>query len=263
RLARVHGVLREHRQRRRGGTSRRGRVEAVEADGTFFAHRYGQVVAVPGCQAHRISGTQENTTDSSHPRHPTDPTTACHDGGMDAVTSAPEPVNEPVRTYAPGSAERASLQARIAELEGTTHELTMTIGGQQRMAGGDRIDVVQPHDHRHVLGVTAQATNADVAEAMRAAQHAAQDWQELPFDERAAVLLRAADLLSGPWRDTLNAATILGQSKSVQQAEIDSACELIDFWRFNVGFASRLLAEQPHSSRGIWNRFDHRPLAGF
>ena len=134
-----------------------------------------------------------------------------------------------------------SLQARIAELENTTHELTMTIGGRQRMGGGDRLNVVQPHDHRHVLGTTAQASSADVAEAMRAAQHAAPGWQELPFDERAAVLLRAADLLAGPWRDTLNAATILGQSKSVQQAEIDAACELIDFLRFNVHFGRRIL----------------------
>jgi 1-pyrroline-5-carboxylate dehydrogenase len=114
-----------------------------------------------------------------------------------------------------------------------------------------------------VLGVTAQATERDEADAVSAARQAAPAWRELPFDERAAILLRAADLLAGPWRDTLNAATMLGQSKTVQQAEIDSACELIDFWRFNVGFASRLLAEQPYSSRGIWNRFDHRPLDGF
>jgi 1-pyrroline-5-carboxylate dehydrogenase len=182
---------------------------------------------------------------------------------MDAVSSVPEPVNEPVRTYAPGSAERESLQRRIAELEGERHELTMTIGGEQRMAGGDPIDVVQPHDHQHVLGVTGQATAKDVADAVAAAKQAAPAWRDLPFDERAAVLLRAADLLSGPWRDTLNAATILGQSKSVQQAEIDAACELIDFWRFNVSFGRRLLAEQPISSPGIWNRFDHRPLDGF
>ncbi len=182
---------------------------------------------------------------------------------MDAVTSVPEPVNEPVRTYAPGSAERESLQRRIAELEGERHELTMTIGGEQRMAGGDAIDVVQPHDHQHVLGVSAQATAKDVADAVASAKQAAPAWRDLPFDERAAVLLRAADLLSGPWRDTLNAATILGQSKSVQQAEIDSACELIDFWRFNVDYARRVLAEQPSSSPGFWNRFDHRPLDGF
>jgi 1-pyrroline-5-carboxylate dehydrogenase len=182
---------------------------------------------------------------------------------MDAVSSVPQPVNEPVRSYAPGSAERESLQHRIAELEGERAELTMTVGGERRMAGGERIDVVQPHDHAHVLGVTAQATERDVADAVSAARLAAPAWRELPFDERAAVLLRAADLLAGPWRDTLNAATMLGQSKTAQQAEIDSACELIDFWRFNVHFAARILAEQPFSSAGVWNRFDHRPLEGF
>jgi 1-pyrroline-5-carboxylate dehydrogenase len=182
---------------------------------------------------------------------------------MDAVSSVPEPVNERVRGHAPGSAERESLQRRIAELAGEAPELTMTVGGERRMAGGDRVDVVAPHDHRHVLGITAQATEADVADAVSAAKQAAPGWRELPFDERAAVLLRAADLLAGPWRDTLNAATMLGQSKTAQQAEIDSACELIDFWRFNVHFASRILAEQPYSSPGVWNRFDHRPLDGF
>ena len=182
---------------------------------------------------------------------------------MDAVSSVPVPVNEPVRSYAPGSAERESLLRRISALEGERHELTMTVGGERRMAGGDQVDVVQPHDHHHVLGVTGQATAKDVADAVTAAKQAAPAWRELPFDERAAVLLRAADLLSGPWRDTLNAATVLGQSKSVQQAEIDSACELIDFWRFNVDYARRILAEQPNSSPGFWNRFDHRPLDGF
>jgi 1-pyrroline-5-carboxylate dehydrogenase len=182
---------------------------------------------------------------------------------MDAISSVPEPVNEPVRSYAPGSAERESLQRRIAELEGERHELTMTIGGERRMAGGEPIDVVQPHDHAHVLGVSAQATTKDVADAVSAAKLAAPAWRDLPFDERAAVLLRAADLAAGPWRDTLNGATVLGQSKSAQQAEIDAACELIDFWRFNVSYARRVLAEQPNSSPGIWNRFDHRPLDGF
>ncbi|MBP2474556.1 1-pyrroline-5-carboxylate dehydrogenase [Crossiella equi] len=182
---------------------------------------------------------------------------------MDAITSVPAPVNEPVRGYAPGSPERASLQRRIAELEAEQLELTMTIGGEQRMAGGDRVNVVQPHDHQHVLGVTAQATREDVAAAVRAAKDAAPAWRDLPFDERAAVLLRAADLLAGPWRDTLNAATILGQSKSAQQAEIDAACEFIDFLRFNVQFGRQLIAEQPISAPGMWNRFDHRPLDGF
>ncbi|GLZ38464.1 L-glutamate gamma-semialdehyde dehydrogenase [Actinokineospora sp. NBRC 105648] len=182
---------------------------------------------------------------------------------MDAVSSVPDPTNEPIGSYAPGTPQRESLQRRIAELEAEVPELTLTIGGEQRLAGGDRLDVVQPHDHRHVLGVTAQATHQDVADAVAAAKKAAPAWRELPFDERAAVLLRAADLLAGPWRDTINAATVLGQSKSAQQAEIDSACELIDFWRYNVSFARRLIEEQPASSPGMWNRFDHRPLDGF
>ncbi|GGS25744.1 L-glutamate gamma-semialdehyde dehydrogenase [Actinokineospora fastidiosa] len=182
---------------------------------------------------------------------------------MDAVSSVPAPANEPVDPYLPGSARRESLSRRVTELAGERAELTMTIGGEQRMAGGDRVDVVQPHNHAHVLGVTAQSTHADVADAVAAAKKAAPAWRALPFDERAAILLRAADLLAGPWRDTLNAATMLGQSKTVQQAEIDSACELIDFWRFNVAFARRILEEQPQSSPGFWNRFDHRPLDGF
>ncbi|WP_106178228.1 L-glutamate gamma-semialdehyde dehydrogenase [Prauserella shujinwangii] len=182
---------------------------------------------------------------------------------MDAVTSVPVPVNEPVRTYAPGSAERESLQRRIAELEADKHELTQTIGGRRRLAGGEPFDVVQPHDHGHVLGVSAQATREDVGDAVAAAKSAAREWSELPFDERAAVFLRAADLMAGPYRDTLNAATMLGQSKSVQQAEIDSACELIDFLRFNVHYARRILAEQPNSVPGAWNRMEYRPLDGF
>ncbi|WP_188989089.1 L-glutamate gamma-semialdehyde dehydrogenase [Saccharopolyspora thermophila] len=182
---------------------------------------------------------------------------------MDAITSVPVPYNEPVKGYAPGSPERESLQKRIAELESERIELTQTIGGKQRMAGGDRFDVVQPHDHSHVLGTSAQATAQDVADAVQAAKDAAADWAATPFDERAAVLLRAADLLAGPWRDTLNAATILGQSKSVQQAEIDAACEFIDFLRFNVHYARQIMAEQPRSVPGEWNRMDYRPLDGF
>ncbi|MFB9239765.1 L-glutamate gamma-semialdehyde dehydrogenase [Plantactinospora siamensis] len=182
---------------------------------------------------------------------------------MDAVFSVPEPRNEPVHDYAPGSAERKRLQRRIEELSADRIDLPMTIAGETRMAGGDRIDVVQPHRHAHVLGITGHATHADAEAAVRAAKEAAPGWRALPFADRAAVFLRAADLLAGPWRDTLNAATMLGQSKTAIQAEIDSACELIDFLRFNVAFARRLLAEQPASSPGVWNRFDHRPLEGF
>jgi 1-pyrroline-5-carboxylate dehydrogenase len=182
---------------------------------------------------------------------------------MDAVTSTPTPRNEPARSYPPGSPERASLTRALADLADQRTELTMTIGGVQRMAGGEPFDVVTPHRHAHVLGTSAQASAADVADAVRAAMRAAPAWRELPFDERAAVLLRAADLAAGPWRDTLNAATMLGQSKSVQQAEIDAACELIDFWRFNVHYARRILAEQPNSAPGEWNRLEYRPLDGF
>ncbi|MBO4209401.1 L-glutamate gamma-semialdehyde dehydrogenase [Micromonospora echinofusca] len=182
---------------------------------------------------------------------------------MDAVFSVPEPRNEPVRNYEPGSADRERLQHRLTELAADRLDLSMTIAGEQRMAGGEAIDVVQPHRHAHVLGVTHNATNSDAQAAVTAAKQAAPMWRALPFEERAAIFLRAADLLAGPWRDTLNAATMLGQSKTVIQAEIDSACELIDFLRFNVHFARALLEEQPISSPGVWNRFDHRPLEGF
>jgi 1-pyrroline-5-carboxylate dehydrogenase len=131
------------------------------------------------------------------------------------------------------------------------------------MGGGPTIDVVEPHRRHHVLGVAGNATRADADAAVAAAKRAAPAWRSLPYSERAAVFLRAAELLAGGWRDTLNAATILGQSKSVQQAEIDAACELIDFLRFNVAFGQQVLGEQPQSSAGVWNRFDHRPLEGF
>ncbi|MBA8928198.1 1-pyrroline-5-carboxylate dehydrogenase [Kutzneria viridogrisea] len=179
------------------------------------------------------------------------------------MTQVPTPVNEPVLQYAPGSPERAQLEAKLSELAKEQIELPMTIGGQRRMGGGERVDVVQPHNHRAVLGTFGGATHEDARDAVSAAKQAAPAWRELPFDERAAVLLRAADLLTGPWRATLNAATMLGQSKTAIQAEIDSACELADFWRFNVSFARELLAKQPASSAGVWNRTDHRPLEGF
>ncbi|NVI88596.1 L-glutamate gamma-semialdehyde dehydrogenase [Actinomadura sp. BRA 177] len=182
---------------------------------------------------------------------------------MDAVTNVPVPVNEPVKGYAPGSAERAVLEARIKELGGTQTELAMTIAGEHRMGAGTPVDVVEPHNHAHVLGRMGDATEADVTEAVVAAQEAAPAWRAMAFEDRAAIFLRAAELLAGPWRATLNAATILGQSKSVQQAEIDAACELIDFWRFNVGYARQIHEQQPLSSPGVWNRLEYRPLEGF
>ncbi|MGH3657428.1 MAG: aldehyde dehydrogenase family protein, partial [Micromonosporaceae bacterium] len=182
---------------------------------------------------------------------------------MNAVSVVPEPRNEPVRDYAPGSAERESLQRRLGELAAERVELTMTIDGVARMAGGDEINVVQPHRHSDVLGVTRQATTTDVSDAVAAAKSAAPAWRAMPYADRAAVFLRAAELIAGPWRDTLNGATMLGQSKTAIQAEIDAACELIDFLRYNVHFANKLLGEQPLSSTGVWNQFDHRPLEGF
>jgi 1-pyrroline-5-carboxylate dehydrogenase len=183
---------------------------------------------------------------------------------MDAVTAVPTPVNETVRGYAPGSPERASLEAKVKEFNAAgAIDLTCTIGGEQRLGGGARIDVVQPHKHAHVLGTLGDATEADGKAAVDAALAAAPSWRALSFDDRAAIFLKAADLLAGPWRDTLNAATMLGQSKTVQQAEIDAACELIDFLRFNVAFARTIINDQPISSPGIWNRTDYRPLEGF
>jgi 1-pyrroline-5-carboxylate dehydrogenase len=182
---------------------------------------------------------------------------------MDAVTNVPHPANEPVRHYAPGSHERAAVESKVKELAGERAELTMTIGGRERTGAGEPIDVVAPHNYRHVLGTMRNATGEDVADAIEAAQAAAPGWRALSFDDRAAILLKAADLLSGPWRATMNAATILGQSKSVYQAEIDAACELIDFWRYNVHFGRRLLAEKPESAPGTWNRMEYRPLEGF
>jgi len=183
---------------------------------------------------------------------------------MDAVTAVPVPINEPVHDHAPGSPERAAVEAALADLAGQRVELPGTIGGRPVMGGGEPIDVVEPHARHHVLGTLRNATADDAKGALEAARAAAPGWRDLSFDDRAAIFLTAAELLAGPWRATLDAATMLGQSKTVYQAEIDAACELIDFWRFNVHFARGILAEQPPAnSRGIWNRSDHRPLEGF
>jgi len=183
---------------------------------------------------------------------------------MDAATKVPFPHNEKVLDYAPGSVERKQLEARLAEIGSERHELTMTIDGQQRMGSGRKVKVVAPHARRQVLGTFGTASKADAKAAVEAAKKAAPMWRALSFDDRAAVLLKAADLLAGPWRQTLNAASMLGQSKTAVQAEIDAACELIDFWRFNVQFASQIMAEQPAANApGVWNRLDHRPLEGF
>ncbi|BBY31294.1 L-glutamate gamma-semialdehyde dehydrogenase [Mycolicibacterium sediminis] len=180
-----------------------------------------------------------------------------------AVTDVPLPVNEPVHDYAPDSPERALLTAALADFDAGPIDLPHVIGGRHLMGEGQRIDVVQPHRHSAVLGTLTNAGHAEATAAVEAAIAAKESWAATPFDERAAVFLRAADLLAGPWREKLAAATMLGQSKTAYQAEIDAACELIDFWRFNVGFARQILAEQPISSPGVWNRTDYRPLEGF
>jgi 1-pyrroline-5-carboxylate dehydrogenase len=182
---------------------------------------------------------------------------------MDAITQVPLPTNEPVHDYAPQSPERVRLSAELASLENTAIDLPHVIGGIHRMGAGDPIDVVRPDRHAEKLGTLTNATQAEAVAAIEAAEKAKKDWAAMPFDERAAVFLRAADLLAGPWRETIAAATMLGQSKSVYQAEIDAPCEQVDFWRFNVAFARQILAQQPISGPGEWNRSDYRPLDGF
>ena len=184
---------------------------------------------------------------------------------MDAVTQVPTPVNEPVHGYAPGSPERARLEAKLKELADNPVDLPMTSSAARGgLGGGERVDVVQPHNHKARLGTYGNATRQDAQDAVDAALAAAPAWRAMAFDDRAAIILRAAELLAGPWRETLAASTMLGQSKTAQQAEIDTPCELIDFWRFNVKYARDLLAEQPPAnSPGVWNRLDHRPLEGF
>ena len=178
------------------------------------------------------------------------------------ISRPPTPANEPVKDYAPGSPERAELQRRLAEMERERMELPLVIGGED-VTTGDTAEAVMPHRTSHVLADVHQGGAKEVERAIEAAGEAWQDWSRMPWEERAAVFLRAAELLAGPWRSTLNAATMLGQSKTAHQAEIDAACEAIDFYRFNVEFMLRIYDEQPSSSPGIWNRMEYRPLEGF
>jgi 1-pyrroline-5-carboxylate dehydrogenase len=183
---------------------------------------------------------------------------------LDAITQVPAPYNEPMSDFASGSPARNAIESRLKELAADPAELVMTIGGERRLGGGNPIDVVQPHRKDAVLGTMHNATAADVTAAIEAARAAAPGWRRMSYDDRAAIFLKAADLLAGPWRYTLAAATMLGQSKTCYQAEIDTPCELADFWRFNVHFGRQILTEQPAANdRGVWNRLDHRPLEGF
>jgi len=176
--------------------------------------------------------------------------------------NVPVPINEPVRGYAPGSPERASIETRLASMAAEQIEIPVVIGGKEHFTG-NTIDAVMPHDHQHVLARVHLATPELVQQAIDSCEEARPEWAAMPWSGRAAVFLKCAELLAGPWRDTINASTMLGQSKTVHQAEIDSACELIDFFKFNVAYMQELYSEQPESGEGCWNRLDHRPLDGF
>ena len=173
-----------------------------------------------------------------------------------------QPYNEPVLDYAPGSTERAAVKAKLAELKSAPIEVPLVIGGRE-VKTGNTAPLRAPHDHTLDLGVYHKAGEAEVRMAIDAALEARVAWSEMPWEQRASVIMKAADLLAGPWRQTVNAATMLGQSKTVFQAEIDSACELIDFWRFNVSYLAQLMSDQPASSPGVWNRLEYRALEGF
>jgi len=182
---------------------------------------------------------------------------------MDAMSNVPVPVNEPIHLFEPGSKWRESLEKALAEMTAVTHSMPLVINNVARPGKGVEFEVRSPQNRHHLIGKVKGANGADTKEAIEAAMKAAPAWRELDFDDRAAIFLKAADLLAGPWRDRILAATMLGQSKTCFQAEIDAACELIDFWRFNVHFARQILADQPISSPGVWNRSDYRPLEGF
>jgi 1-pyrroline-5-carboxylate dehydrogenase len=182
--------------------------------------------------------------------------------GFNGNRRVPPPVNEPIKSYAPGSAERAELKSRLKSMSAERVEIPLIIGGEE-IRSGDLAQSVMPHNHRHVLADWHRASAEHVEMAVKAAQDAAREWANWAWEDRAAVFLKAAELLATRWRATLNAATMLGQSKTAFQAEIDAACELIDFWRFNPHYAQSLYDEQPISDRTMWNQLDYRPLEGF
>ena len=182
--------------------------------------------------------------------------------GFSGIRRIAQPVNETVRSYAPGTPERAELKARLASMSAERIEIPIVIGGE-RISTGEMSHTVMPHDHRHVLADWHKGGAAHVLRAIDAAREAQWEWGNWPWEDRAAVFLKAAELLATKYRATINAATMLGQSKTAHQAEIDSACELADFWRFNTYFAQELYEEQPISTREMWNQLDYRPLEGF
>lgn len=181
---------------------------------------------------------------------------------MNAIFQLPKPINEPILSYAPGTPQRAALKQAIAEAKSSVRDIPMVIGGQEVRTGNTK-QVNPPHEHAHVLANFHQGDAGHVEQAITAALNAKKDWENLSWDQRAAIFLKAADLLAGPYRARINAATMLGQSKNAFQAEIDAACELIDFLRFNASFAEQIYTGQTQSSPGVWNRMEYRPLEGF
>jgi 1-pyrroline-5-carboxylate dehydrogenase len=181
---------------------------------------------------------------------------------LNAVRRVPTPVNEPIKSYAPGSPERAELKKRLGSMAGERIEIPLVIGGKEIRTGKTQQSVM-PFNHKHVLADWHMAEPKHIQMAIKAALEARKEWSTWPFEDRAAVLLKAAELLASTSRATINAATMLGQAKTVFQSEIDAACELIDFWRFNVGFAQELYREQPIDGPGVWNQLEYRPLEGF
>src|SRR5512146_1594329 len=203
----------------------------------------------------RVAARSEQAERTAHP-------TAAPLAAFGGTRRVPEPVNEPVKSYAPGSPERAALKARLAEMANERVEIPAIVGGRE-IRTGNMAKAVMPHDHRHVLANWHKASPEHVRAAVDAAREARAEWANWAWEDRAAVFLKAAELLATTWRSTINAATMLGQSKTVFQAEIDSACELIDFWRFNPAYAQELYDEQPLSTPAMWNQMDYRPLEGF
>ena len=179
-----------------------------------------------------------------------------------AYFKVPLPLNEPVLSYAPGTAEKDALKKKLKELQSKEIEIPLIIGGKE-IKTGKTAEIRAPHDHSKKLGFYHKAGAKEVSMAIEAALEARKTWAEMPWEHRASVFLKAAELLSGSWRYTINAATMLGQSKTAYQAEIDAACELIDFWRFNTYYMTQLMGEQPYSPKGMWNREEYRPLEGF
>jgi len=181
---------------------------------------------------------------------------------MSGKLQVPEPINEPILDHAPGSPEREELKRKLEEMADQVVDIPLVIGGEE-VRTGDTANLVMPHDHSHVLATYHRAGPDEIKKAIQASQEAHKEWAAWPWEDRVAVFLKAAELLATSWRSTVNASTMLGQSKTADQAEIDAAAELVDFFRFNCSFAQELYEEQPISSKGIWNSMEYRPLEGF